>query len=76
MDAGRGDGGSCRCGGQSARACCQPAMTDAPRLLIGSHLDTIANAGAFDGVLGVVMGVALVEAMVDDGRRPEASVCD
>jgi allantoate deiminase len=35
----------------------------APRLLIGSHLDTIADAGAFDGVLGVVMGVALVEEM-------------
>jgi allantoate deiminase len=33
----------------------------APRLLIGSHLDTIVNAGAFDGVLGVVMGLALVE---------------
>jgi len=34
---------------------------DRPRLLIGSHLDTVPNAGAFDGVLGVVMGVALVE---------------
>ena len=33
----------------------------APRLLIGSHLDTVGNAGAFDGVLGVVLGVALVE---------------
>ena len=33
----------------------------APRLVIGSHLDTVANAGAFDGVLGVVLGVALVE---------------
>jgi len=32
-----------------------------PRLLIGSHLDTVPDAGAFDGVLGVVMGVALVE---------------
>lgn len=31
------------------------------RLFIGSHLDTVPNAGAFDGVLGVVMGVALVE---------------
>jgi allantoate deiminase len=40
----------------------------APRLLIGSHLDTIANAGAFDGVLGVVMGVTLVEAMVESSR--------
>jgi allantoate deiminase len=34
---------------------------DAPRLIIGSHLDTIPNAGAFDGVLGVVLGIALVE---------------
>jgi allantoate deiminase len=34
---------------------------DAPRLMIGSHLDTIPNAGAFDGILGVVLGVALVE---------------
>src|ERR1700743_1771248 len=32
-----------------------------PRLLIGSHLDTVPNAGAFDGVLGVVLGVAIVE---------------
>ena len=35
---------------------------DAPRLLIGSHLDTVPNAGAYDGVLGVLMGLALVEA--------------
>ena len=41
---------------------------DAPRLLIGSHLDTIANAGAFDGVLGVMLGVALVEELVEQGR--------
>jgi allantoate deiminase len=39
------------------------ATQDAPRLLIGSHLDTVPNAGAFDGVLGVVMGVAVVEAL-------------
>jgi allantoate deiminase len=35
----------------------------AKRLVIGSHLDTVPNAGAFDGVLGVVMGLALVEAL-------------
>jgi len=35
---------------------------NAPRLLIGSHLDTVPNAGAYDGVLGVLMGLALVEA--------------
>jgi len=32
-----------------------------PRLIIGSHLDTVPNAGAFDGVLGVVLGVAIIE---------------
>jgi allantoate deiminase len=32
-----------------------------PRLLIGSHLDTVPNGGAFDGVLGVVLGIAVVE---------------
>ncbi len=34
---------------------------ESPRLLIGSHLDTVPNAGAFDGILGVVLGVAIVE---------------
>jgi allantoate deiminase len=34
---------------------------NSPRLLIGSHLDTVPNAGAFDGILGVVLGVAIVE---------------
>jgi allantoate deiminase len=38
---------------------------EAPRLFIGSHLDTVPNAGAFDGILGVVMGVALVELLGD-----------
>jgi allantoate deiminase len=33
----------------------------APRLVIASHLDTVPNAGAFDGILGVLFGVALVE---------------
>jgi allantoate deiminase len=40
---------------------------DAPRLFIGSHLDSVPSAGAFDGVLGVMLGLALVESL--DGRR-------
>jgi allantoate deiminase len=39
----------------------------APRLLIGSHLDTVPNAGAYDGVLGVVIAVALLAAL--DGEK-------
>lgn len=30
-------------------------------LMIGSHLDTVPHAGAFDGILGVIMGIALAE---------------
>jgi allantoate deiminase len=43
---------------------------DAPRferLLIGSHLDTVPNAGAYDGVLGVVLPIALLGAL--HGRK-------
>jgi allantoate deiminase len=38
-----------------------------PRLLIGSHLDTVPNAGIYDGMLGVVLAVALLEGL--EGRR-------
>jgi allantoate deiminase len=31
------------------------------RLYIGSHLDTVPRAGAFDGILGVVLGIALIQ---------------
>jgi allantoate deiminase len=31
----------------------------APRLMIGSHLDTVPHAGAYDGILGVMLGIAL-----------------
>ncbi len=43
------------------------ADPQAPRLLLGSHLDTVPNAGAYDGVLGVVLAVALLESL--EGRR-------
>ena len=50
------------------RGVLQATDPDAPRILIGSHLDTVANAGAFDGILGVVLGIAVVEQLVADGR--------
>jgi allantoate deiminase len=43
------------------------ASPGAPRILFGSHLDTVPNAGAFDGILGVVLAVGLVESL--DGRK-------
>jgi allantoate deiminase len=38
----------------------QPAAAREKRLLLGSHIDTVPNAGAFDGVLGVVLALEWV----------------
>jgi allantoate deiminase len=35
----------------------------APIFLIGSHLDSVPNAGKYDGVLGVLLGIAAVGAL-------------
>ncbi len=48
------------------------ARQNAPCLLIGSHLDTVPNAGAYDGILGVVLAVALLEEL--RGRRLPFSI--
>ena len=37
------------------------------RLFMGSHLDTVPHAGAFDGILGVVLAVTLVDLL--NGRH-------
>jgi allantoate deiminase len=49
------------------RAVYPAADSAAPRLLVGSHLDTVPNAGAFDGPLGVLLAIALLEQL--DGQR-------
>lgn len=46
--------------------------TPAP-VMIGSHIDTVATAGAFDGCLGVLGGLEIVRTLNDRGittRRP------
>jgi allantoate deiminase len=45
------------------RAFYAASQSAAPRLLLGSHIDTVPNAGAYDGVLGVLIAVALLEAL-------------
>ncbi|GAB3150083.1 allantoate amidohydrolase [Microbacterium neimengense] len=44
---------------------------DAPALIIGSHLDTVLDAGRFDGIVGVLMGLEIARLLrtpVGDGR--------
>jgi allantoate deiminase len=37
--------------------------SDRPVFMIGSHLDTVVNAGRFDGTLGMILGLATVEVL-------------
>lgn len=46
------------------RGLCQ-GKESSRRLLMGSHLDTVPEAGAYDGVLGVCIALAIVEALQD-----------
>jgi allantoate deiminase len=40
-----------------------------PVLLIGSHLDTVRNAGRYDGPLGVVLGIEVIDWTRHAGRQ-------
>jgi allantoate deiminase len=45
------------------------ATPDAPALLLGSHIDSVPNAGRFDGTLGVVVAIEVVAALAAAGQR-------
>ena len=42
---------------------------NAPALLLGSHYDTVRNAGKYDGPYGIIAAIAVVQALQDAGRR-------
>jgi N-carbamoyl-L-amino-acid hydrolase len=41
----------------------------APRLLTGSHYDTVRNGGKYDGRLGILVPMAAVKALYSQGKR-------
>jgi len=43
--------------------------TGQPAMLIGSHLDTVRNAGRYDGMLGVVLPVVCLQYLQDNGKH-------
>ena len=45
------------------------AQLEAPALLLGSHIDTVHDAGKFDGNLGVVTALAVVAKLHKSGQR-------
>jgi allantoate deiminase len=48
-----------QCGRREGR---EPGL---PALLLGSHLDTVPDAGSYDGMLGVVMAIAVCERLAE-----------
>ncbi len=44
-----------------------PGCDSQRRVMIGSHLDTVVDAGRYDGVLGVMLGVAVVQRLREAG---------
>jgi hydantoinase/carbamoylase family amidase len=46
----------------------------APAVLSGSHIDTVLNAGRYDGVLGVLGAIEAVRGLAAGGWRPRRSV--
>jgi len=47
----------------------EAAKPGAPCLMLGSHLDTVRDAGRYDGMLGVVTAIECVAALSAAGRR-------
>ena len=43
---------------------------DRPAFVIGSHFDTVVDAGRYDGTLGILLGIACAEQMRDGGSAP------
>jgi hydantoinase/carbamoylase family amidase len=47
------------------------SVPDAPALLLGSHFDSVRNAGRYDGLLGILVAVEAIERLrIARGRAP------
>lgn len=52
----------------------EAAQPGAQALLLGSHLDTVRNAGRYDGMLGVLAAIEVVDALNRAGMRGAQAV--
>ena len=44
-------------------------VPQAPVLLVGSHLDSVVEAGKYDGILGVIAGIEVIQTLYENGIR-------
>jgi beta-ureidopropionase / N-carbamoyl-L-amino-acid hydrolase len=48
--------------------------SDEPAILMGSHIDTVASGGKYDGALGSLAGLEVLAAVKEAGVRPRRSL--
>ena len=48
--------------------------TDAPAIIMGSHIDTVASGGKYDGALGSLGAFEVLQTVKDAGIRPRRSL--
>lgn len=52
----------------------EDGQSDGPTIIVGSHLDTVPEGGAFDGALGVAAALECVRAIRDAGLKPDIAI--
>lgn len=48
-----------------------PGASDGPAVILGSHIDTVATGGKYDGALGVLAGLEVLATLKDAGLTPK-----
>ncbi|MEM9459202.1 MAG: Zn-dependent hydrolase [Myxococcota bacterium] len=51
-----------------------PGTEPGPPVMMGSHIDTVRTGGLYDGALGVLAGLEVIEALQRAGARPRRSL--
>lgn len=46
-----------------------PGAEDLPRLVVGSHMDSVRSGGNYDGIYGVLSGLEAAETVIRDGIK-------
>ena len=52
----------------------RPGRNDGPATFVGSHLDTQPHGGRYDGILGVLAGVEMLQVLNDGAMETEFPV--
>ncbi|EPX76578.1 hydantoinase/carbamoylase family amidase [Salipiger mucosus] len=53
----------------------RPGKRDLPPVVMGSHIDTVATGGLYDGTLGVLAGLEVIESALEAGIETDHPLC-